>query len=135
MRRLIAFAAAAALSASPFAMASAAAEPPEYSKEGGCGPGTSKSARGIIMVGDGKAGGNTLYIDDRDYVGVTGDGNGLWIYKENNKYNFLQRGGKAAADATGGGTEVCTDPAGIPEEEQTVDETGNPTWKPDLCIF
>ena len=128
MRRLIALAITAALSASPILVGTAGAEdPPEYNKEGTCGPGESKTARGIIMIGDGKAGGNTLYIDDRTYVG----GNGIWLYKEANKYNFLQRGGKAIE----GSPENCTSPDGVPEEERTFDETGNPTTKPDMCIF
>ncbi len=136
MRRILAFAATAALTVSPLLAGVAAAEPPEYNKEGTCGPGGSKYARGIIMIGDGKAGGHTIYIDDRDILPVvSSEGNGFWVYKEGNKYNFLQRGGKAAVDATGGGTEICTDPAGVPEEERTVDADGNPTWKPDLCIF
>jgi hypothetical protein len=134
MRRLIALAATAALSASPLMISAASAEPPEYSKEAGCGPGKSRTARGVIMIGDGKANGNTIYIDDRDYT-PTGGGNGFWIYKEGNKYDFLQRGGTAAVDVTGGGNEICTDPAGIPEEERTSDADGNPTWKPDMCIF
>ena len=128
MRRFLALAVTAALSASPMLLAtSAGAEPPEYNKEGTCGPGDTKGARGIIMIGDGKAGGPTLYIDDRTYIG----GNGLWLYKENNKYNFLQRGGKDPI----GGSEICSSPDGIPPEEQTTDEMGNPTWKSDMCIF
>jgi hypothetical protein len=132
MRRLIALAAAAALSGSVMLAGTAGAEPPDYNKEGTCGPGGSKYARGIIMIGDGKAGGPTLYIDDRDILPVvSAEGNGFWVYKESNKYNFLQRGGKAIE----GSSENCTSPDGIPEEERTVDESGNPTWKPDMCIL
>ena len=127
MRRLAAFAATAALSASTLMVGTAVAGPPEYNKEGRCGPGETKTARGIIMIGDGKAGGSTLYIDDRSYVG----GNGLWLYKEANKYDFLQRGGKDPI----GGDEVCSSPDGIPPEEATTDDAGNPTWKSDMVIF
>lgn len=42
----------------------------------------------MIVIGQGKAGDGTIYVDDRDATG-----NGIWIYIESNDRDGLQRGG------------------------------------------
>lgn len=58
----------------------------KYSTSGSCGS-DGERALGIIEVG---VGGTVIgYIDDRNFV----QGNGFWVYREDNGIKRLQRGG------------------------------------------
>ena len=86
MRRFIAMLAAGAALAVP-AGSNAACE------FDGSAPGTVAKAYAV------SAGGQTIYVDDRDYADLDNDGvaGGIWIYYESNRVAGLQRGGDQVA--------------------------------------